>query len=73
MGKSVRHNHQKNVRRYTDRSKLPELHPHGVRRKGQPKRSERKWWTKGYSGDYYPPDEYFENLEKMKENRRNNK
>jgi len=47
--------------------------PNGIRRNGEPKRSERKWWKEGYSGDYYPPDEYFENLEKMKENRRNNK
>ena len=26
----------------------------GERRFGQPKRSERKWWKKGYTGSYYP-------------------
>ena len=35
----------------------------GIRRNGQPKRSERRWWKKDYSGDYQPPAEYFENLE----------
>ena len=74
MGKSQRDNQQKNVRRYAGRNKtIPAIYPDGVRRKGQPKRSERKWWKKGYSGDYQPPAEYFNNLEKMKENRRNNK
>ena len=45
----------------------------GVRRNGQPKRSERRWWKKGYSGDYQPPAEYFENLERARANRRNKK
>ncbi len=45
----------------------------GESRSGHPPRSERKWWKEGYSGDYQPPAEYFENLERMRENRRNDK
>ena len=72
MGKSERMNHQKNVRRYADRTKqVPELCPLGVRRNSDPVRSKRKWWKEGYSGYYQPPAEYFENLRRMKENRRN--
>jgi len=42
----------------------------GVRRNTDPKRSERRWWKKGYSGWYQPPQEYFNNLERFKNNLR---
>jgi len=45
----------------------------GESRNGNPPRSERKWWKEGYSGRYQPPAEYFENLERMRENRGNDK
>ena len=42
----------------------------GESRSNHPPRSERKWWKKDYSGDYQPPAEYFEYIERMKNNRR---
>jgi hypothetical protein len=44
----------------------------GENRFGQPNRSERKWWKKGYTGnyypDYYPQNPVLENhVEKCKE------
>ena len=40
----------------------------GENRFGHPNRSERKWWKEGFSGRYQPPAQYFENIERMKEN-----
>ena len=68
MGKSERKTINSKLRR-----KAKGVGSVGERRNNQPPRSERKWWKAGYSGDYQPPSEYFNNLEKMKENRRNNK
>ena len=63
MGKSERKTINSKLRR-----KNKGIISNGESRSNHPPRSERKWWKEGYSGDYQPPAEYFENLEKMKEN-----
>ena len=51
------------------RRKAKGVTSNGKRRGTDPPRSERKWWKVGYSGDYQPPAEYFENLERARKNR----
>ena len=68
MGKSERKTIDNKLRR-----KDKGATSNGESRNGNPPRSERKWWKEGYSGRYQPPAEYFENLERMRENRRNDK
>lgn len=62
MGKSERKSISKNVRR-----KDKGITTEGMRRHGEPPRSERKWWKKGYSGKYQPPEEYWNNLKRYTE------
>jgi len=68
MGKSERKTIDNKLRR-----KNKGATSNGESRSNHPSRSERKWWKEGYSGDYQPPAEYFENLERMIKNRRNDK
>jgi len=65
MGRSERKTINNNLRR-----KDKGITTEGMRRKGDPPRSERKWWKKDYSGWWTPSQEYFINLERMRENRR---
>ncbi len=68
MGKSERKTIDNKLRR-TNKGATS----NGESRNGNPPRSERKWWKEGYSGYYQPPDEYYENLERARNNRGNNR
>ena len=65
MGRSERQTISNNLRR-----KNKGVTSNGESRRTDPPRSQRKWWKKDYSGWWTPPQEYFINLERMRENRR---